>query len=233
MYHVIAHYYFSNDVKILLPKPIKVNSILLSKLSIIYIYYLIINGFLVLPFFVIYGVYGSLKIYQWFNLFLVFLFLPIIPLALSTLITVLMMKYTNLFKRKDLLRIVGMLLLIVFLFAIQIYFNRALLSLDGDPSQIEKIFTDNYFIVERIAKVYPILLLIINAIRFTFIKAFGNVLLLLVISIVVIFIVMKILHFIYLPSYFPEQIETHRQVKRKRKDLRIRSIPRALLESII
>src|SRR5690606_26421712 len=90
-YHIIAHFYFSNNLALLIPKPLKIQHLLLSKLAIIYLYYLIMNAFIVLPFFIVYGVYSSLKIYHWVFLIIGFLLLPIIPISLSTLLTVLLM----------------------------------------------------------------------------------------------------------------------------------------------
>lgn len=220
-YHIISHFYFSNDVRILLSKPIKTSHILLSKILVIYLYYVIMNAIFALPFFVIYGIHNPLFIYHWVFLILSFLLLPIIPLSLTTLLTVLIMRYTNFFKRKDLLRVVGMLLMIGVIIFIQLSINQIIVDIMSDAEQAERALRDNYYLVERIGKIYPVILFTLNAIRESFLLALGNVLLLFLISIVGIFVVMKVLEVLYLNSYFKEQIATTPKQKQKRQKGRL------------
>lgn len=228
-YHIIAHFYFSNDLALLIPKPLKIQHLLLSKLAIIYLYYLIMNAFIVLPFFIVYGVYSSLKIYHWVFLIIGFLLLPIIPISLSTLLTVLLMRYTALFHRKNLLRFIGMLLMILMIFSLQFAINQFVAQLLQDSERLETILQDHFYIVQAVGKFYPVLLFVFNGIHAPFLEAFGNILLFIVTVFFMTYLVVKLLQEWYLSTFFEEQQTVSSKIKQKRLKNRLpvyRSIAR-------
>lgn len=221
IYHIISNFFFSDEVKILITKPIKVSHLLLSKFSLVYVYQLLISIFTVLPFFVIYGVKSNLMIFQWIYLMISFLLLPIIPLVLIMILSVLIMNYTHAFKRKDLLRIIGMFLIVGVAIGFQLVINRFMFTMSEDPleqqQQLENLLKNNHFLTERIGAIYPIILLVIRAITSSFLNASFNLFLLVIINGIGVVLLLGVMKQIYLKSYLQEQEGSNRKkLKMKR-----------------
>lgn len=116
---IMSKYYFSNDLNILVPLPIKARDIIGTKFitSMINEYLTILP--IILPFIFIYGIKGREGILYWLSSIFLVLFLPIIPLAIVSIIIMVFMKHTNIRGKKDLLRVIGYILLLVILLAFQ------------------------------------------------------------------------------------------------------------------
>src|SRR5690554_4018964 len=121
MFQIISYFYFSKDIKLLTPLPIKPKYYLLSKFFVIYIWELVINLFIVVPFFIIYGIYENILLYQWITMILGLLLVPFISLVIVGFITIIIMKTTNASKNKDALRMLGYTLLIGGLIFFQLF----------------------------------------------------------------------------------------------------------------
>lgn len=111
--YVMSKYYFSNDLELLVPLPIKASQILGSKFVILMISEYITTLPIILPFIFIYGIKGGEGLGYWLYSLILVLTIPIIPLILSSILVMIFMKYTNIKGKKDLLRIIGALFFVV------------------------------------------------------------------------------------------------------------------------
>lgn len=114
IFYLISAFYFSKDIDILLPLPLKPSYILGSKLITVMINEYLTLIPMLLPAFVVYGLFSGISWFFWIKAFIAFLFLPLIPLTLASIIVVIMMKLFNIKNSKDLFVFLGSLIAIVF-----------------------------------------------------------------------------------------------------------------------
>ncbi len=125
IYYVISAFYFSRDLEFLIPLPLKPSEVMLSKFAIIMINEYLTVMALVLPVVITYGVMAKGGMGYWVNAVLVYLALPIIPLAVVSVLVVAMMRFINVSRKKDILILVGSILLITASLGIQFAAGRA------------------------------------------------------------------------------------------------------------
>lgn len=114
IFYVLTIFYFAKDVEILLPLPLKPSEILGAKFFSVLIYEYLTELIILIPALVIFAIKGSTGLLFYVYSTLVFLILPVIPLVLASLINMIIMRFTNIGKHKDALRIIGGMLAIGF-----------------------------------------------------------------------------------------------------------------------
>jgi ABC-2 type transport system permease protein len=125
IYYVIAAFYFSRDLDLLIPLPLRPGEVMASKFAVVVINEYLTVAAIVLPVVVTLGVVAHVGIGYWVNAVLVYLALPIIPLALVSLAVVVMMRFINVSRKKDALILVGSLVLIGASLSVQIALGRS------------------------------------------------------------------------------------------------------------
>ncbi len=221
MFQIISFFYFSNDVKVLTPMPIKPSHFLISKFFVIYLWELILSAFIILPFFIIYGIYSNLYIYQWITMIGSFVLLPIIPLVIISILTVLLMSLTNVFKSKDALRMIGYMVLLFGLLGFQMLMFQTFMPTEAqDINQfyIEIVSNIEYFI-SQFSIYYPISQLIEYTITGSIFQAVFSLILFILISLAFIYLLSQVLQSIFINSYMKEQNNPSRKKKVKHQNL--------------
>ena len=128
IFYVMNVFYFSKDVDNYLYLPISGGEILTSKflVSLVYEYFIIIVFFL--PILVIFGVKDSAGILYYIYTVAALLLIPVFPLTIASMISMVIMRFSNRFKNRDRFNMVaGILSLVValgFNFGIQFFTNR-------------------------------------------------------------------------------------------------------------
>lgn len=122
--YTINTFYFSTDIEILLPMPLKQSEILLAKFSTVLIYEYITEGVILIPVFLVYGLRNQEHIFFYLFSLIIFLLLPVIPLTAASIIDMIIMRFTNIAKNKDLFRIVGGTFAMFIALGINVYFQR-------------------------------------------------------------------------------------------------------------
>jgi ABC-2 type transport system permease protein len=125
LYYVIAAFYFSRDLEFLIPLPLRPSEVMASKFAVIVINEYLTVAAVVLPIVVTYGVAARGGPGYWVNAVLVYLALPIIPLAIVSILVVAMMRFVNLGRKKDALILIGSILLLVAALAAQFVLGRS------------------------------------------------------------------------------------------------------------
>ncbi len=217
-FQIISYFYFSDDVKILTPMPIKPSHYLLSKFFVIYIWELLISMFTVLPFFIIYAVYENIYFYQWIMMIISFVLLPIIPLVVIAIITVVLMSLTNIFKSKDALRMASYILLFVSLVFFQYKIYDVLLTMPEDPEkQLEfgqNLVNNSTFFLEKFSAYYPITKFIEFAVSGSFFESLLSTSIFILLCIGFVYLLSIVLQSIFMKSYLKEQ--NNRTTKKKK-----------------
>jgi len=154
--YVLSKYYFSNDMNILIPLPLKPKEIITAKFVSLMIYEYLTLLPIILPFVITYGIRGSEGLLYWVYSLIILLFIPVIPLSLASIIIMAFMKFTNIKGKKDLVRIIGYFIMIVLLLAFQLKVQSiAGKSLLNEDDFMYKLITDSNLFVKRLGVVFP------------------------------------------------------------------------------
>lgn len=104
--------YYSKDIKPILAYPVKCAELLSSRFIPALLYEYMFSVFVLAPALVSFGVSSGAGVLYYAVAVVVFLFTPILPLVMSGILVMLMMRFTSLFRNRDLLTKVGSLLLL-------------------------------------------------------------------------------------------------------------------------
>lgn len=125
IYYVISAFYFSRDLEMLIPLPLRPSEVMLSKFAVIMINEYLTVAAVVLPVVITFGVLARGGVGYWVNAALVYAALPIIPLAIVSVLVVAMMRFINVSRKKDILILAGSILLITAGLGLQFAVGRA------------------------------------------------------------------------------------------------------------
>ncbi len=106
--YVMSAFYFARDLPVLVPLPLLPRDILGAKFAQVLVsdYLTIIPFFL--PALIVYGLRSGEGLLYWLVGVLIFFLLPLIPLTLATVLILPLMRLTNISRRKDTVRMVGL-----------------------------------------------------------------------------------------------------------------------------
>ena len=143
--------FFSKDIETLLPLPIKPNKIVMAKMNTLLISEYFTGLMMLAPALVIYGYVLNLGISYYIFALLAFLLLPIVPVIIMSLLVTLIMKITNIFRNKNLVQYLSILLTFILIFAIEAM--TATMSEDVTHQEIANVVTS----VDQMASEYSVL----------------------------------------------------------------------------
>ncbi|WP_427339744.1 putative ABC transporter permease subunit [Caloranaerobacter sp. DY30410] len=155
--YVMSKFYFSDDLNILIPLPIKPSNIITAKfITLVVNEYLIILP-IMLPIIIIFGIRSQTDLLYWIYSIGILLLLPIIPLGLASIIVMIFMKYTNIKGKRDLLRVIGMTLLIIVILIIQlgIQFTMKDVPYGSEEQYIAEMVKENNSFIKSFKNVFP------------------------------------------------------------------------------
>ncbi len=157
IYYVVAAFYFSRDLEILVPLPLRPGEVMGGKFAVVVVNEYLTVAAIVLPVVITVGVLARAGIGYWVNAVLVYLALPVIPLGIVSVAVVVMMRLINVSRKKDALILVGSLVLIGLSFGLQIGLGRSAGS-GGPEASAEALaafFTSPDSLLYRIGAVFP------------------------------------------------------------------------------
>jgi ABC-2 type transport system permease protein len=157
IYYVISAFYFSRDLEFLIPLPLRPGEVMASKFAVIVINEYLTVAAIVLPVVVTLGVLARGGVGYWVNAVLVYLALPVIPLALVSVAVVAMMRFINISRKKDALILAGSILLIVLALGLQIALGRTAGTTGPEASAqaVAAFFTSPDSLLNRIGAFFP------------------------------------------------------------------------------
>ena len=148
---IISVFFFSKDIKFLTTLPVDEDKIILSKLSTVYIYLLAISGIFILPSIIVYGFYSGLSISLVIFGITTFILAPLLPLLISSLLILSINKIIRKSKYKNILLLLGNILLIIAIIGIQMGLTRYA----GNPEQIQSALLNNEGLIGLIGIRFP------------------------------------------------------------------------------
>ena len=167
VFYVISAFYFSKDLKLLIPMPLRPGDIVLTKfLGILFGEYMTMLP-IVGPALAVYGVLAHVSwTYLPFAL-VIFLLLPVIPLVLAALFSMALMRVTNLRRNRDVWRVFGGLVGVGMAFGINYItrFQGRHGSFAADPDQMQQLLEQQKNLVAAVGRFFPTSLWASDALR--------------------------------------------------------------------
>ncbi|HOI45352.1 MAG TPA: hypothetical protein PLX50_07060, partial [Candidatus Aminicenantes bacterium] len=155
LYYVISAFYFSRDLEMLIPLPLKPFQVMTSKFVIILANEYLTVMIIVLPVFITFGVLSGGGLSYWAAAALIYAFLPVIPLAIVSLLVVAMMRIVNIGRKKDVLILAGSLVLIAAGLAAQTAMSRYSGSAGPDAQAMTAFLASPDSLLNRIGAGFP------------------------------------------------------------------------------
>ena len=153
---VIAVFYFSNDLPVLIPLPLRPWEVLASKFAVI-----LSNEYLgllvfIVPLFVAYGMRADVSLISYtLSAIIVFLTLPVIPVAIASILTVILMRIVGFAKRKDMLTIIGGFLLTAMIIGVQFYIQTKLPARGDEQEFMMQLLSQANSLVAILGRQFP------------------------------------------------------------------------------
>lgn len=153
IYTVLNVFFFAEDMEILMPMPFKMSEIIISKFIVTLINMYIYTGIIIAPL-IVYGVTSKAGVFYYLFSILIILANPILPLALCLIISLIIMRITNLSKHKDMFKTISGVISILLVVLINFSANFSTGSVDmvtllsensGIMNGISSIFFTNIF----------------------------------------------------------------------------------------
>lgn len=111
--------FFSKDIEFLLPLPIKPYKIVMAKINYLIISEYFLCGVILLPALIVYSVLMKLNFSFYILSILLILLLPIIPVVLVSLLLTIIMKFTNIFRNKDIVQYITIGITLILIVGLQ------------------------------------------------------------------------------------------------------------------
>ncbi|WP_242308884.1 ABC transporter permease [Bacillus cereus group sp. BfR-BA-01524] len=188
--NILTVFYYSNDIEMLLPLPLKPAQIISAKFLTVLITQYVMSSFILLPIFITYGLKSGAIITYYIYMIFIYLLFPIVPLVLASLLMTIIMRYTNIAKNKDRGNIFIGIVSILFIVGINVFMqwrNKSAFSGDGAAEylvnnqsslivQMTNYFPTTYFgavaLVESANWKGPLYVIIFAVISFVFFVLF-------------------------------------------------------------
>lgn len=153
IFYILSYFYFANDLNILIPLPLTQWEVLISKFIVIMVNeYLILIPFM-LPPLLIYGIKMGMGFIYWLKSIILILMTPVMPLAISSLLVIILMRFINLRRHKDALTVIGSILVI--LIAISINYFGQTIPPGSEQEFLDRFITTQYGIINSMGKSFP------------------------------------------------------------------------------
>jgi len=153
--YVMNVFYFSSDIERLLPLPLKPSQILAAKFLTVVFYEYLTEMIILFPILIAYGVKSGEGIAFYLISLVIFLLVPVIPLTMASIIVMIIMRFTNIGRHKDLFKVIGGIIGIAFGLGINIVIQNAVnKSLDPKALQDMLLSGGNSF-VGIIGRMFP------------------------------------------------------------------------------
>jgi ABC-2 type transport system permease protein len=125
LYYVISALYFSRDMEMLVPLPLRPFEVMASKFAVIVINEYLTVAIFVLPVIITYGVLAQNGPGYWIHAAIVYLLLPVIPLAIVSLLVVAIMRVVNISRKKDIFILMGSIVMLTAVLGFQFLVQQA------------------------------------------------------------------------------------------------------------
>ncbi len=185
---IISIFFYAKDLRLIATLPIREDTIVFSKLASIYIYLLVISCFFLGTSIVLYGTIGGLKVVSLLVGILALLISPLVPMIIATIVLLPFMSVIGSGKRRNLMVVVGNLILIGAIILIQMMssniqmrpeeLNHLLLQQDGPLMAIGRRFPPSIWLTKTIegSMLHGLLFIVFNLVLLWILRGLAKML---------------------------------------------------------
>ncbi|MGE5592196.1 MAG: putative ABC transporter permease subunit [Betaproteobacteria bacterium] len=153
---VIAVFYFSNDLSILIPFPLRPAEVIASKFAVILANEYVSLAVFIVPVLVAYGVRAGVNVVPYVvSSMLVFLAIPIVPLVLAAVPAILLMRVVGLSRRKDTLAMIGGFLFVAVVVGLQLFVQLRAPGVGEEAEFLAKMLATADSLVDVVGARFP------------------------------------------------------------------------------
>jgi ABC-2 type transport system permease protein len=124
IFYVMSIFYFTKDIESLLSLPLKPSEILAAKFTVTLLYEYLTELVFLAPILIGFGIAGNAGLMHYLYSIFLFLALPVLPLIYASILSMVVMGFTNLGKNKDRFRIVGGIAAILLAVGLNAYITK-------------------------------------------------------------------------------------------------------------
>lgn len=154
MVYLIGTLFFARDIEFLAALPIPQRTVFAAKFAQVLVSEIGTGALVLLPALIVYGIQAEMGAWYWVTAALATLTAPCVPLALSALLSLVLMRLSALWRRRDLLVTLGSLLLLTAILAGQ-GFLTSTMSEDIGPAEVLLFLRDSSALLARVCAAYP------------------------------------------------------------------------------
>lgn len=163
LFIVVNHLFFSREVKVLLPLPLKPAEVMTAKFSVIMLDQMLISLVLLLPPLVYFGVKTSQGLLYWIFAAVIFLLSQILPVMMATVIILPLYRIIKFDRYRDFfIFILASLLLVASLLFVAVT-NKMSFSGGVSPESLARILSDPDGLINKFGRVYPPAILVVKS----------------------------------------------------------------------
>lgn len=151
LFLVISTFYFSNDLSILVPLPLKPSHIFTGKLATVMINEYLTAALFFVPTVIAYTRFAGGNLSYWLALVIVFLLLPLLPLTISSVLALGLMKVINR-RHRDTLMVIGSLIIVALSLGLNFFIQA---NVGNNPAALEELLTSRYGLIETVGSRFP------------------------------------------------------------------------------
>jgi len=148
---IISVFFYAKDLMLIATLPVKNDTVVFSKLASVYVYLLILSAALFGMSVGFYGLYDGIKPLSLLLGVVGVLLTPLMPLIFSTLVILPFMSFVGGRKNRNLMVIVGNVILIVMILGFQILFTRV----EMDPASLQKYISSSDGLIAFFGSKFP------------------------------------------------------------------------------
>jgi len=208
--YVLGAFYFSDDIESFVPLPLKPYEVIGGKFAVVMINEYLTSMPILIPPVIIYGIGTSQGILYWIKSLILMLAVPILPLTVSALLVMLLMRFVNLRRHKDLLAIAGGILIFMLSIGISMYIQK----IPGNTERIQNFLMGQTGLAEIMGKRFPPLLWAVRGLSQGGLTGIGNLILFLVTCAILFALLMALSNKVFYKALLAGQ-----EVSRKKKAL--------------
>lgn len=211
--YILGTFYFARDMDILIPLPIKPWHVLGSKFALVMFGEYLTVLPLLLPAVIIYGTGTGQGLFYWIKSLVVIFAAPIIPLSIAAIFVVVMMRFINVRKSKDILTVIGSFFAILMAMGWNALIQR-IPKTGGQEDFYGGLLKARMGLIEQTIQKYPPGIWVTNGLSNTGINGLGDMLLFLGVSTLLFIVLMWLGDRVFYKSFLSGQ-----EVVRRRKVL--------------
>ncbi len=155
LFSMMASLWGSRDTEMLAALPLSPRAVFFSQMGVVYASQLMLSLFFTLPAVILYALNAPTGFAFWLPALIVLPLLPVLPMMISALLSLSLLRLSALTRRRELWSILGAVVLIVLMMFLQMQWNSLMIGSEMDPAYVEQLLTSNAGLLRAVTGAFP------------------------------------------------------------------------------